>query len=121
MDAAFLLTVGSFLLTVEFFLLTVDNFSFFTYSWSFFAYSCSFFAYSWSSFAYSKKVRLIGALKDCKQRSLTVSKNAPTVTKKASPFFVIAKTLVLMVRNLRGSQGGLRHRWPSTGVKKASP
>ena len=30
-------------------------------------------------------MRLIGALKDCKQRSLTVSKKAPTVNKKASP------------------------------------
>ena len=53
------------------FLLTVDNFSFFTYSWSF--------------LAYSGKVRLIRALSDCKQRSLTVSKKAPTVSKKASP------------------------------------
>ena len=66
-------------------LLTVDNFSFFTYSWSFFAYSFSFFTYSWSFLAYSGKVRLIRALRDCKQRSLTVSKKAPTVSKKASP------------------------------------
>ena len=57
------------------FLLTVDNFSFFTYSWSFFAYSFSFFTYSWSFFAYSGKVRLIRALRDCKQRSLTKSSN----------------------------------------------
>ena len=84
-DAAFLLAVGSFLLTVELFLLTVDNFSFFTYSWSFFAYSFSFLTYSWSIFAYSGKVRLIRALRDCKQRFLTVSKKAPTVSKKASP------------------------------------
>ena len=67
------------------FLLTVDNFSFFTYNWSFFAYSFSFSAYSWSFSAYSGKVRLIRALRDCKQRSLTVSKKAPTVSKKASP------------------------------------
>ena len=59
---AFLLTVGAFLLT---------SFSFLTYSWSF--------------FAYSGKVRLIRALRDCKQRSLTVSKKVPTVSKKASP------------------------------------
>ena len=65
------------------FLLTVDNFSFFTYSLSFFAYSFSFFTYSWSFCAYSGKVRLIGALRDCKQRSSTVSKKAPTVSKKA--------------------------------------
>ena len=36
-------------------------------------------------FAYSGKVRLIRALKNCKQRSLTASKKAPTVSKKASP------------------------------------
>ena len=72
------------------FLLTVDNFSFFTYSWSFFAYSFSFFTYSWSFFAYSGKVLLIGALRDCKQRSSTVSKKAPTVSKNASPHIYYA-------------------------------
>ena len=87
MDAVCLLTVGSFLLTVELFLLTVDNFSFFTYSWSSFAYSFSFCAYSWSFSAYSGKVRLIRSLRDCKQRSLTVSKKAPSVSKKTSPHF----------------------------------
>ena len=30
-------------------------------------------------------MRLIRALRDCKQRSLTVSKKAPSVSKKASP------------------------------------
>ena len=67
------------------FLLTVDNFSFSAYNFSFFAYSFCFFTYSWSFFAYSGKVRLIRALRDCKQRSLTVSKKAPTVSEKASP------------------------------------
>ena len=66
------------------FSLTVDNFSFFTYTWSFFAYSFSFSAYSWSFCAYSGKVRLVRALRDCKQRSLTVSKKAPT---SFPPFF----------------------------------
>ena len=56
------------------FLLTVDNFSFFTYNWSFVTYSFSFFTYNWSFFAYCGKVCLIRALRDCKQRSLTVSK-----------------------------------------------
>ena len=68
------------------FLLTIDNFSLFIYSWSSVAYSFSFFTYSWSFFAYSGKVRLIRALRDCKQRSLTVSKKAPTVSKKLLPF-----------------------------------
>ena len=67
------------------FLLTVDNCGFSTYSWSFSAYSFSFFTYSWSFFAYSGKVRLERALTDCKQRSLTVNKKAPTVSKRASP------------------------------------
>ena len=46
-------------------------------------------------------MRLIRALRDCKQRSLTVSKKAPTVGKKASPdfkllqFFQIASGLDL--------------------------
>ena len=69
---------------------------FFAYSWKLPAYSgavlltvdnFSFFAYSWSFLAYSGKVRLIRALRDCKQRSSTASKKAPTVSKKASPFF----------------------------------
>ena len=51
------------------FLLTVDNFSCFAYNCSFFAYNFSLFAYSSSFFAYSGKVRLIRALRDCKQRS----------------------------------------------------
>ena len=54
--------------------------SFFTYNWqflaslltscsfSFFAYSFSFLTYSWSFFAYSGKMRLIRALRDCKQK-----------------------------------------------------
>ena len=61
-NLAFLLTVGAFLLTI-----------------------LAIFAYSGSSFAYSGKVRLIRALRDCKQRSLTVSKKAPTVSTKSFP------------------------------------
>ena len=79
-----MLTVGSFPAYSGAFLLTIDNFGFFTYNWSCFAYSFSF-TYSWSFFAYSGKVRLTRALRDCKQRSLTVSKKAPPVSKKASP------------------------------------
>ena len=64
------------------FLLTVDTFSFFAYSWSYCACNFSFFTYNWSFFAYNGKVRLIRALRDCKQRSLTVSKKAPTASEK---------------------------------------
>ena len=49
------------------------------------AYSFSFLAYSWSFFAHSGKVLLIRALRYCKQRSLAVSKKAPTVSRKAPP------------------------------------
>ena len=86
-DAASLLTVGSFLLTVELFYVQLEKFGFFTYNWSFFfAYNFSIFAYNWSFFAYSGKVCLRRALRDCKQRSLTVSKKTPTVSKKNSFF-----------------------------------
>ena len=78
------------------FLLTVDNFSFFAYNWSCFAYNLSFFTYNWSFFAYNGKVCLIRALRDCKQRSLTVSKKVPTASRKASPI------LRSFIRDLKG-------------------
>ena len=71
------------------FLLTIDNFSFFSYNWSFFAYSFSFFTYNWSFFTCSGKVHLIRALRGRKQGSWTVSKKAPTVSKKASPIIIL--------------------------------
>ena len=44
-------------------------------------------------------MRLIRALRDCKQRSSTVSKKAPTVSRKASPHAIaIAKILAISVR-----------------------
>ena len=70
---------------------------FFAYSWKLPAYSgpflltidnFSFVAYSWSFFACSEERRLIRALRDCKQRSLTVSKKAPTVSKKLHPLIL---------------------------------
>ena len=64
------------------FFFQLTSFAFFTYNWSFFVYSFSFLAYSWSFFAYSGKVHLIGALSDCKQK--TVSNKTPTVSKKTS-------------------------------------
>ena len=66
------------------------GYSILTYCWSYFACSCSFFTYNWSSFAYSwsfsaycGKVRLISTSADCKQISSTVSREAPTVSKRA--------------------------------------
>ena len=43
-------------------------------------------------FTYSWKVPLISTWMDCKQRSSTVSKKAPTVSKKASPVAIHVKT-----------------------------
>ena len=92
-------------------LLTVDNFSFFAYKFGFFAYSFSFLTYSWSFFAYSGKVRLVRALRDCKQRSLTVSKKAPTVSKKASP---LVEALRAHPRAQKHSSGHFSARVPGT-------
>ena len=84
-DAAFLLTVGSFLLTVKLFYSQLTSLASLLTIGAFFAYSFSFFTYSWSFSAYSGKMHLIRALRDCTQGSLTVSKKAPTVSKKAYP------------------------------------
>ena len=53
--------------------------------------------------AYRGKVFLIRALRDCKQRSLTVSKKTPTVSKKASPTQKIfpSRSLLEGVANLQ--------------------
>ena len=64
-------------------LLTVDNFSFFAYSWNFLLTALVFLLTIGAFFAYSGKVHRIRALRDYKQRSLTVSKKAPTVSKKS--------------------------------------
>ena len=42
-------------------------------------------------FAYSGQVRLISALRDCKQRSSTVSKKTPTASKKSFPLIFFWK------------------------------
>ena len=47
-----------------------------------FAYSWGLLTYNWSPFAYNWKVRLISTSTDRKQRSSTVSKEAPTVSRK---------------------------------------
>ena len=85
----FLLTAGSFLLTVELFYLQLTILAFLLTVRAFLLTVGSFLTHSWSSFAYSGKVRLIRALRDCKQRSLTVSKKAPTLSKKASPLLFL--------------------------------
>ena len=81
------------------FLLTIDNFSLLTYNRSFFAYNLSFFAYNCSFLACNGKVRLLRALKDCKQRKLTVSKEAPPASKK--------RTSPLLILDLSGRHRGI--------------
>ena len=76
----FLLTVGSFL-------------AFFSYSWSLFTHNFGFLLTIGAFFAYNGKVPLKSTLRDCKQSSLTVSKKAPTVSKKASPVVIFRSFL----------------------------
>ena len=68
-------------------LLTANNFSFFTYNIGAFLLTILAFLLTVGAFCLQWEVRLMRALRDCKQRRLTVSKKAPTVSKKASPFF----------------------------------
>ena len=59
-------------------------------------------------------MHLIRALRDCKQRSLTVSKKAPTVSKKLPPFFIIC--------GLRVSEVSKRGwRTEGVGARKSLP
>ena len=81
----FLLTVGSFLLTVELFYLQLTFLASLLTVGAFWLTILAFSAYNWSFLAYSGKVCLTRALRHCKQRSLTVSKKTPTVSKKTSP------------------------------------
>ena len=81
---SFLLTIGAFLLVALAFLLTVGAF-----------------------FAYNGKVRLIRALRDCEQRSFTVSKRTLSVSKKASPNFYLCR---FSSCNKRGFSSGVHER-----------
>ena len=85
LNAAFLLTAESFLLTVELLCLQLTLLAFLLTIGAFSLTGLAFLLTIGAFFAYSGKVHLIRALRDCKQRSLTVSKKAPTASKKASP------------------------------------
>ena len=85
LDAAVLLTVGSFLLTVELFYLQLTNLASLLTVGASLLIALAFLLTVGAFFTYSGKMHLIRALRDCKQRSLAVSKKAPTVSKKASP------------------------------------
>ena len=78
-----MLTIGSFLLTVELFYLQLTILAFLL---TVGAFLLTALASLLTVGAFLLEVYLIRALRDCKQRSLTVSKNAPTVSKKLPPF-----------------------------------
>ena len=80
-----MLTVGSFLLTVQLFYLQMTSLAFLLTIGAFLLTFLASLLTVGAFFAYSWKVLLISALRDCKQRSLTVSKKGPTVSQKASP------------------------------------
>ena len=85
----------------------------------FLAYSFSFFTYSWSFFVYSGKVRLIRALRDCKQRSLTVSKkSSDCISKEASPKEFRALSIPALHRAEERPLGDLQQACP---VKRPRP
>ena len=89
----FWLTVGSFLLTVELFYLQLTILAFLLTVLASLLTVLAPLLTVGAFFAYSGKVRLIRALRDCKQRSLTVSKKAPTVSEKASPPFLLPTSM----------------------------
>ena len=76
MDAAFLLTIGSFLLTVELFYLQLTVLAFLLTVGAFVLTIIAFYLQLVGAFLLSGKVHLIRAFRDCKQRSLTVSKKS---------------------------------------------
>ena len=98
----FLLTVGSFLLPVELLEFIVDNFSF-SLAVGVFCLQLSLFYLQLEFFADSGKVRLIRALRDCKQRIFTVSKETPIVSKKNFP---LGKVSLKMPPKFRGFAKG---------------
>ena len=70
-----MLAIGSFLLTVELFDLQLTILAFHLQLEFFLLTVVSFLLTIGVFFAYRGKVRLMRVLRDCKQRSLTVSKN----------------------------------------------
>ena len=102
------------------FLLTIDRFSLFLTVGALLLTAFSFFAYSWSFLACSGKVRLIRALRDSKQRSLTVSKTPPTASEKASHESFMAFLSALIEESSRScSKGRWRMRSPSCQSSRA--
>ena len=115
-DAAFLLTVGSFLLTVEPFYLQLTILAFLLTAGAFILTALASLLTVGAFFSYSGEVHLIRALRDCKQRSLTVSKKAPTVSNKASPLFGPIWTVKWQMINVREAA---RQMDPRESAKRA--
>ena len=107
------------LLAVELFYLQLTLLACLLTVGAFFYYNFSFFTYNWSFFTYSGKVRPMRALRDCKQRSLTVSKKAPTISLKTSHSIdphppSAANTLLGVQRCIK--EGGRVYIVPAPGV-----
>ena len=75
LDAAFLLPIGSFLLTIELSYSQLTTLAFLLTMGAWSPTNLAILLTIGAFFAYNGKVRLISALRDRKQRSLTVSKN----------------------------------------------
>ena len=100
LDAVFLLTIGSFLLTMQLLYLQLTNLALLLKTGAF-CLQFSFFYLQLEFFVYSGKVRLTRALRDCKQKNLTVSKKLQLSVKQFPPFsFFVAWVDVL--RGLKG-------------------
>ena len=70
----------------------------------------AFLAYSFNFFAFSGNVRLRSTSMDCKQRSSTVSKEAPTVGKNIPPFHTFRCSLTVRKSRWGLANGGLHLR-----------
>ena len=85
----FLRTIGSFLIMTELACLELCVLACLLTIGAFFFFQLEHFSYSWSSLLTMGKVRPRSNSMDCRQRSLTVSKEAPTLNKKELPAYFL--------------------------------
>ena len=117
----FLLTVGSFLLTVELFYLQLTILAFLLTPGAFLLTVLASLLTIGAFFDYSGKVRLIRAWRDCKQRSLTVSKKAPTVSKKSFPQFKFLDNFYDVIFTLQRPNFGSLQETCCNAIKYGTP
>ena len=105
-DAAFLRTVGSFLLTVEFSYLQLTILAFLLTVGACLLTILACLPTVGAFLLTVGKVRLIRALRDCKQRSLTVSKKSSNCKQRSFPRLnppPLLPTVGTKIRNIRGT------------------